>query len=246
MLLSNTSEEKTGEKPALLDILLQSTIDGEPLSNETIRDEMNTFMLAGHETTGTTLGFIAFLLAKHPDVQTKVYQEMIKHELDNTEKSLSIRNINSLTYFDCVVKETLRLYPILPDTFKQCTEDVQFGKVFVPAFTSICTTIHASHMHRKNFDKPEVFNPDRFNDEVSTKERNPYIYQPFSAGLRNCIGQKFALLEMKTILIQVLLKYQIELGSSDFEIDLKNATLLFSLNGVRIKFKKRSTFLNKN
>lgn len=172
-------------------------------------------------------------------------QESIKRSestvsIPTPEKLLSIRDINSLSYFDCVVKETLRLYPILPDALKQSAEDFRLGEIFIPAYTSICTTIHASHLHEKNFEKPEVFNPDRFIDEVSAKERNPYIYQPFSAGLRNCIGQKFAMLEMKTILIQILLEYQLELGSKDFEVDLRNSTLLFSKNGVKIKFNKRA------
>lgn len=99
--MSNTFDDKVTEKPALLDILLRSTIDGEPLSNEMIRDEINTFMLAGHETTGTTLGFVVFLLAKHPDVQTRVYQEIREHGINTPEKLLSIRDINSLSYFDC-------------------------------------------------------------------------------------------------------------------------------------------------
>lgn len=234
--MSISAEEKIQEKPALLDILLQSSIDGEPLSNETIRDEMNTFMVAGHETSGTTLGFITFILAKYPEVQDRVYHEIKELGLDN---NLTIRDINSLTYLDCVIKEVLRLYPILPDPMKQCTEDFRFGSIFIPAHTTICTTIHASHMNEKYFTDPEVFNPDRFSDEINAKERSPFTYQPFSSGLRNCIGQKFALLEMKTVLIQILQEYEVQLGMKDFEIDVRNTTLLFSRNGVQIKFKKR-------
>lgn len=147
--------------------------------------------------------------------------------------------MKTVAYFDCVIKETLRLYPILPDALKQCTEDVQFGNIFLPAYTTIGTTIHASHMHKKNFEDPEVFDPNRFIDGITAKERSPYSYQPFSAGLRNCIGQKFALLEMKTILIEILREYEIQLSSKDFEIDLRETTLLYSSNGVKIKFKKR-------
>lgn len=239
LLYETTKKEETKQKPALLDILLHSTLDGKALSNECIRDEINTFMLAGHETTGTTLGFIIFLLAKHPEVQNTVYEEIKELGLHSLKEPLTIRGINSLLYFDCVIKETLRLYPILPDTLKQCTEDFRFNNLFLPAKTTICTTIHASHYYENNFKNPKMFDPTRFSNEMTVKERNPYVYQPFSAGLRNCIGQKFAMLEMKTIIIEILRAYEIQLGSKNFEIDLRNTTLLYSRNGVKVKFKNR-------
>ncbi|XP_063709033.1 cytochrome P450 4d2-like [Culicoides brevitarsis] len=235
-LLNEKSPDPSEEKPALLDILLQSTIDDSPLSNEAIRDEMNTFMVAGHETTGTTMGFVIFLLAKHQEVQEKVFLEIKENSLN---QKLSIRDINSLRYLDCVIKETLRLYPILPDAIKQSAEDFTLRKYFIPAKTSILTSIHAVHRLEKNFKNPDEFNPDRFLDEISNEERSPYTYQPFSAGLRNCIGQRFAMLEMKTLLIQVLSEYKIHLGTKNFEIDLRESTLLFSRNGVNVKFEKR-------
>ncbi|XP_063700408.1 cytochrome P450 4d1-like [Culicoides brevitarsis] len=231
--------EPENSRPALLDILLKASIDEKPLSNEEIRSEVNNFMLAGHETTGTTLGFLTFVLAKHQDVQKLVYEEIVSHDLQNPERKLTIRDINSLSYFETVMKETLRMFPILGGAHKSATEDIRINNIFIPAYTSISTSIRAGHLYEKNFKDALKFDPSRWNDEVSTKERSPYAYQPFSSGLRNCIGQKFALLEMKTLMIQILREFIIELGRDDFEMDIKHGSLLYSENGVQVKFRKR-------
>lgn len=195
-------------------------------------------MLAGHETTGTTLGFLTYVLAKYPVVQKRVYDE-INLKINTEDKPLTIRDINSLSYFDTVVKETLRIYPILGGAHKQCPEDVQIGHIFIPKNTPISTSIRSGHLYEKNFKDPFEFDPSRWEDEVTIAERNPYAYQPFSSGLRNCIGQKFALLEMKTLMIEILREFEIELDQPGFEIDLKHGTLLYSGNGVQVKFKRR-------
>lgn len=232
-------EQKLCEKPALLDILLQSTIDGKPLSNEAIRDEINTFIVAGHESTGTAFGFIAYVLAKHSDIQNQVYEEMKELSLLDANVSLTVRLINSLTFFDCVIKETLRLYPVLPCALKQCPEDIQLGKLFLPANTVIVAAIQACHLYDKYFDNPQIFNPNRWRDELTS--HNALAFQPFSAGLRNCIGQKFALLEIKTLFVEIFREYEIQLGSQNFEMDLRNTTLMYSENGIQVKFIKRNT-----
>lgn len=237
--LNSSSTEK--QRPALLDILLQSSIDGNPLTDKQIRDEVNNFILAGHETTGTTMGFLTFLLAKHREVQTRVYEEIKANGLDKNEHSLTIREINSLSYFDTVIKETLRIYPILGGAHKQCPEDIRIGNIFIPANTSISCQILSTHLHEKNFKDPLKFDPSRWENEVTSAERSPYAYQPFSSGLRNCIGQKFALLEMKTLMIQILQNYEVQLSHEGFEMDLRMGSLLYSANGIHVKFAKRTT-----
>uniref|UniRef100_A0A336KFI5 CSON009392 protein n=1 Tax=Culicoides sonorensis TaxID=179676 RepID=A0A336KFI5_CULSO len=240
LISENSVKFEERKRPALLDILLLSTIDGRPLTNKEIQDEVNSFMLAGHETTGTTLGFLAYVLAKYPDVQNQVYEEIKVNGLFDPDEKLTIRKINSLSYFETVIKETLRMYPILGGAHKQCPEDIKIGGILIPANTIISTSIASSHLYAKNFENPLKFDPSRWNDEISASERNPYAYQPFSSGLRNCIGQKFALLEMKTIMIEILREFKIALGYENFEVDLKHGSLLFSANGVQVKFIKRT------
>lgn len=186
-----TSNEDDGykTKPALLDILLQSKIDEKPLSNDDILAEVNTFMFAGHETTGTTMGFLFYLVAKHHDVQEKLYREIQLNDLKDQTEPLTIRKINSLTYLDKVLKETLRLYPILSAAHKKCTEEIRVGNITIPANVTVITLIYANHLNERHFVNAETFNPDRWDKEINIESRSSYIYQPFSAGLRNCIGK---------------------------------------------------------
>lgn len=150
-----------------------------------------------------------------------------------------MRAANGLTYAENVIRETLRLYPILSGAHKKCTEDIRIGNVFIPANVSVVTLIYANHHNPKYFEDPEKFDPDRWNKEISSDDRNPLAYQPFSAGLRNCIGQKYAVLELKIVMIKLLRHFHLELGYDGFEVEMSQSSLLYSKNGVQIKFRKR-------
>ncbi|XP_063696380.1 cytochrome P450 4d2-like [Culicoides brevitarsis] len=236
--LVETEESGTKKRPALLDILLQAKIDGNPLSNDDISAEVKTFMFAGHETTANSLSFTLYLLAKNPEVQDKVY-----HEIKTNIKSdhLTSRDLNSLSYLDNVCKESLRLFPPAFLIVKQSVEDLRVGDLLIPKNTSIATNIYSGHRMEKYFEDPEVFNPDRFDKEFSNEERNSYIFQPFSAGLRNCIGQRFAMLEMKTILVKLIAEFQCELVDENFEVDVIHMGILRPKNGVPLKFIERNS-----
>lgn len=187
---TKATEEDFGTKKrnALMDLLLQSNMDGEPLSNDDIKGEVNTFMLAGHETTTAASQFCLYLLAKYPDKQELLYREIREKVLDAGE-SLSIRLINSLMYLDMCIKESLRIYPPVPSVGKWCEDDIKIGKTTIPKKTIIIPYFYHNHHNPKYFPEPEKFIPERFNEEVTTFDRNPYVYTPFSFGLRNCIGR---------------------------------------------------------
>ncbi|XP_063696377.1 cytochrome P450 4d2-like [Culicoides brevitarsis] len=236
----NPDESETKKRPALLDILLQARVDGKPLSNEDIQAEVKTFMFAGHETTANTLSFVAYFLAKYPEVQEKMYDEIKRNSLDTKSESLTTRELNSLSYMDNVIKETLRLYPPGFMVSKRCHEDIRIGNVFIPKDSTIATNIYSGHRNEKYFKNPEEFNPDRFDTEISANERNPYVFQPFSSGLRNCIGQKFAMMEAKTTLVKLVSTFKLELAEKDFEIDVIQSGTLKSANGAPLIFKERN------
>uniref|UniRef100_A0A336M0N7 CSON009389 protein n=1 Tax=Culicoides sonorensis TaxID=179676 RepID=A0A336M0N7_CULSO len=231
----NVVQEYVEKKhPALLELMLRSEMDEKPLTNDDIRNEVKTFMMAGHETTSNASSFILYNIAKYPKVQERVYEE-INSEIDLT-KPLTIKVLNSLFYMDCVIKETLRLTPagtLLP---KRCLTEVKIGDYDIPADTTIMTFIYGLHMDEKNFKNCESFDPNRWMKEVTVEERNPFAYQPFSSGLRNCIGQRFALLEIKTVIVKLLTTFKVELGTEDFVTDIIECGALKSKNGVQLKF----------
>lgn len=166
------NEFEIKNRPSLIEILLQSNLDGQPLTNDDIRNEVKTFMLAGHETTSNALGFVFYSVAKYPEIQEKVIEE-IKSLYDPNEP-LTTKTLNSFVYLDCVIKEALRHYPAGSMVAKRCVDDVRIGDVFLPADTTIMTLLYGLHMNEKNFKDCLEFNPERWMEEVSVNERNPY------------------------------------------------------------------------
>lgn len=116
------------KKMVLMDVLLQSTIDGQPLSNADIREEVDNFMFAGHDTTTSGIAFTLFCLAKHPRVQANVLKEI--HEVMGEDKTtpMTLHMLNDLHYLDLVLKEVLRLYPPVPIIGRAIEEDLEISE----------------------------------------------------------------------------------------------------------------------
>lgn len=127
---SNVEDEDIGarRKLALLDVLLQSTINGEPLSNMDIREEVDTFMFEGHDTTTSGIAFCLYNLAKHPEAQQKAFDEIRNVIGDDVSRSMTQTELNELHYLDLVIKETLRLYPSVPLYGRKMKEEVEISE----------------------------------------------------------------------------------------------------------------------
>lgn len=115
------------KRMALLDVLLQSTVDGKPLTDEDIREEVDTFMFEGHDTTTSALSFTLHLLSRHPRVQAKILQEIQQVYPDGDSIKFSLMNLNELKYLECAIKEALRLYPPVPLIGREIREDFKYG-----------------------------------------------------------------------------------------------------------------------
>ncbi|XP_055384277.1 probable cytochrome P450 4d14 [Condylostylus longicornis] len=209
------------KRKALLDILLTATVDGKPLSDAEIKDEVNTFLFAGHDTTASTLSFLLYNIAKYKDVQEKIYDEIEKELFENgVIKKLTINKLNNLTYLDLVIKESMRFHVTVPFIGRQTEGEYQLDNVLLPDNTNLTLYMYGMCHDHNLFPEPEKFIPERFATNYTTKEFNPFSYIPFSAGHRNCIGQKFALLEMKTIVVKILEKFEISLAYPNKELIL--------------------------
>lgn len=165
---------------AFLDMLLLAQMEGNgsELSDVDIREEVDTFMFEGHDTTSSALAFAISLLSKHADVQQRVYEEAV--ELEGREKE-------SMPYLEAVIKETLRLYPSVPFFSRGVLEDLQVGDVTVPKGASVSCLVYMLHRDPESFPDPERFDPDRF--YLNENKLHPFAFAGFSAGPRNCIGQ---------------------------------------------------------
>ncbi|EDV95529.1 probable cytochrome P450 4d20 [Drosophila grimshawi] len=198
----------TGSKPkmALLDILLQSSIQGAPLSDADIHEEVDTFIFAGDDTTSSAVSHALYCIARHPAVQARLYAELVQVLGRNRSAPVTQTQLMQLKYLECVIKETLRLYSPVPGFGRFTTKDLQIGTQTIPANTSIYMVPYLAHRAAKNFPDPLSFKPERFEHD---DDRLTFSYIPFSAGPRNCLGQKFAMLEMKTMISKVLRYYEL-------------------------------------
>nr|ABC84370.2 cytochrome P450 [Spodoptera litura] len=203
---SNAGEDDVGGKKrlAMLDVLLEAERKGE-IDLEGIREEVNTFMFEGHDTTAMALVFGLMLLADHPEVQERIYEEC-QTILGDSDTSPTMSDLAEMKYLEAVIKEILRLYPSVPFIAREVTEDFMLGDVLVKKGTEVSIHIYDLHRLPELYPDPEAFKPERFLNQQPT---HPYAFVPFSAGPRNCIGQRFAMLEMKCMLSGVCRKFKL-------------------------------------
>ncbi|XP_066993573.2 cytochrome P450 4C1 [Anabrus simplex] len=232
-----TNEGDFGEKKrmALLDLLLQCSQNGTPLSNDDIREETDTFMFEGHDTTASGISFCLYLLSQHQDVQEKAVQE-IREVIGDSDRHATFRDLQELKYLERVLKEAQRIYPSVPAFARELDDDIQLGGHTLPAGTNIMIMEYYMNKHPGHFPDPDKFNPDRFLPE-NCEGRHPYAYVPFSAGPRNCVGQKFAMLEMKATVSKILRHYK--LLPSEEPLVLSIELVLRSSTGVKVKLVPR-------
>lgn len=172
-----TDEFGAKRKLAFLDLLLQSKVDGKPLDDESIREEVDTFMFEGHDTTTSGITFCLLNIAKYPEVQQQIYEECC--EVLGDKKPITMKDLNEMHYLENVIKETLRLYPSVPFFGRITSSEVDIGDYVVPAGISLIIAPIFIGRDPKYFSNPDQFNPNRFDE----KQNSHFSYVPFSAGL---------------------------------------------------------------
>uniref|UniRef100_A0A182QL51 Cytochrome P450 n=1 Tax=Anopheles farauti TaxID=69004 RepID=A0A182QL51_9DIPT len=234
-------EDSVGMKKrmAFLDMLLQATVDGRPLTDREIREEVDTFMFEGHDTTTSAISFMLLSLAKNPEVQQRAFNEVRNIVGDDRKQPVTMTMLNDMHYMDLVIKETLRLYPSVPLFGRKMLQNTEInGKIF-PAGSNVVMLPFFLGRDADLFPNPEKFDPERFSVETSAEKTNPYQYVPFSAGPRNCIGQKFAVAELKSLVSKVLRNYELLPPEEPHEETFIAELILRPEHGVPIRVKPR-------
>ncbi|KAJ3632434.1 hypothetical protein MTP99_009445 [Tenebrio molitor] len=224
------------KKKVFLDLLLEGTVDGQSMSDKEIREEVDTFMFGGHDTTATAVSFILYCLANNKEVQDKILEE--QKELFGNEKNpkVTYSNIQEMKYLENVVKEGLRLYSPVPLFSRRIDQDVEYDGTIIPKGVGVLIFGHGIHMDPQYYPNPEKFDPSRFEN---LDGRYPFAFIPFSAGPRNCIGQKYAMLEIKCLLSKIVRNFELFPASPHHEMMLAVEIVLKSLTGVKISLKSR-------
>ncbi len=193
----------------LLTMLLEAVDEdsGERMTDRQLRDEVMTIYLAGHETTANALSWAQYLIAQHPEVESKLHAEA---DAVLQGRAPTVEDLPALAYTRMVIDEVLRLYPSVWGIARTPIEPDEIGGYRIPAGVSVGLTAYITHRHPAFWDRPEAFDPERFSAERSAG-RHPFAYFPFGGGPRLCIGNNFALMEATLILAMIAGRYRLEL-----------------------------------
>ncbi|XP_042527156.1 cytochrome P450 4F3-like [Dipodomys spectabilis] len=188
-------------------LLLAKDEDGKALSDQDIRAEADTFMFGGHDTTASGLSWVLYNLATHPQHQERCRQEVRELLRDRDPQEVEWDDLARLPFLTMCLKESLRLHPPVTGVSRCCARDVQLpdGRV-IPRGVVCRVCIFGTHHNPAVWPDPEAFDPFRFHPD---RERGRLAFLAFSAGPRNCIGQTFALSEMKVALALTLLRFRV-------------------------------------
>jgi len=185
-------ERDLADRDDILSLLLQARHeDGRPMSDVELRDELMTLLVAGHETTATGLSWAVELLARHPEALSRLEDSVASGEDE---------------YVDAVIKETLRLRPVIALVLRKLVEPMEIGGRLLPAGVSVAPSIYLVHRRPDIYPEPERFRPERFLERPA----GTYTWIPFGGGVRRCLGGAFAEFEMAVVLKELVRRRRLQ------------------------------------
>jgi cytochrome P450 len=246
--LDYSQSKESDNQNCLLNILFDAEDDGHirhgkrTLSFKELQDETKTFLVAGHETTSTLCASAVHCLTKYPLIQKLVFEEIMNHA--SKEGTITLDMIGKMVYFDAFMHEVLRLCPPVGMIARVVTRrtNLLLGES-LPAGTRIEIPIYLLHRHPKYWTDPEEFKPERWLRQHESREKkfHRFAFLPFSAGGRNCIGQRMGIYEAKLILAPIIREFEMMLSPSLENVDLKlvNFITLKPIPSVKVRVKRR-------
>nr|QGA73293.1 cytochrome P450 CYP4G15-like protein [Spodoptera frugiperda]ULR85514.1 cytochrome P450 [Spodoptera frugiperda] len=240
--LDFNDENDVGEKKrlAFLDLMIESAQNGtHQLTDHEIKEEVDTIMFEGHDTTAAGSSFVLCLLGIYKDVQAKVYDELY-NIFGDSDRPATFADTLEMKYLERVILETLRLYPPVPVIARKLNRDVHIvtNNYLIPANTTVVIGTYKVHRSPKHYKDPDTFNPDNFLPE-NMANRHYYSYIPFSAGPRSCVGRKYALLKLKILLSTILRNYECTSTVPEKDFKLLGDIILKRSDGFRLQIAPR-------
>lgn len=240
--LDFNDENDIGEKKrlAFLDLMIESAQNGtNDISDHEIKEEVDTIMFEGHDTTAAGSSFTLCLLGVHQDIQAKVYDELYEI-FGDSDRPATFADTLKMKYLERVILESLRMFPPVPIIARKLTEDVKIASnnYLLPAGTTVVIGIYKIHRDPKYWKNPEVFNPDNFLPE-NTQNRHYYSFVPFSAGPRSCVGRKYALLKLKVLISTMMRNYKFTSAVPQEDFKLQGDIILKRSDGFRVNIEPR-------
>ncbi len=216
-----------------LSVLMRARADGEQ-TDEQLRDEMMTMLLAGHDTTALTLTYTWFLLSEHPEVERRLHEE-VDAVVDDGRPTMA--EMRELEYTEWVIKEAMRLYPPVYTIFREPREPVEVGGYTIPEGAAIMLPQWAVHRSDDHWEDPASFDPERWRPERAT-ERPRFAYFPFGGGPRHCIGKHLAMLEARSIVATTASRFRLAY-EGDTPLELLPTLTAHPRNGMPMRVERR-------
>jgi cytochrome P450 len=211
----------------ILSLLANATYDdGSPITRQHIRDELQTFLFAGHETSALAMTWAMYHLHKHPETLSRLRQELKNVPDDDAEQ------LAQLPYLKAVVQETLRLNPIVTEVIRVLKHPLTLDAYQIPVGYGVASAAAIAHYNAETYPEPNRFRPERFLE----RSFSPFEYMPFGGGSRRCIGASFAGFEMAIILGTLLKRFQFQLLESAPVVPVRRNVTLGPSTGVRMKW----------
>lgn len=208
---------------------------GQGMTRAQLIDEAVTLLLAGHETTALAIMYLMYVLAMHPEVRTRLQAE-IDQQLG--ERPPTMADLSQLPYLDAVCKETLRLFPPAPIFGREVAVPIELAGFGLPRGAQVHISPFAIQRDARYFKDPEDFRPERWLDG-STDDLPKFAYFPFGGGPRVCIGQHFAMMEMKLLGLSALRQLELDLQPG-FELELQMVVTMRSKDGLPVRVRRRT------
>jgi cytochrome P450 len=197
--------------------------DGSPMSDVELRDELMTVLAAGHETTATALAWLFERVLRHPAVDLRIREAVADGAAGDD-------------YLDAVVKETLRVRPVVADVVRKLTADTEIKGHLLPAGSYVVPAVAIVHRRPDVYPEPHRFRPERFLDDAAVE---PYTWIPFGGGVRRCIGASFAQFEIKTVLRTLASRVRLRAASPRPEVPRASHVTVVPSRGCRVVVEQR-------
>ncbi|XP_050528839.1 cytochrome P450 4g15-like [Daktulosphaira vitifoliae] len=243
----DVEDDIIGEKKrvAFLDLLIECAENGVVLSDKEVREQVDTIMFEGHDTTAAGSSFFLCLMGEYLDIQEKVVEELYSI-FGDSDRPVTFQDTLEMKFLERCIMETLRLYPPVPIIGRQLYENVKLvNGTILPLGASIAIGTLKLHRDPVVFPNPDVFNPDHFLPE-RTASRHYYAYIPFSAGPRSCVGRKYAMLKLKIILATILRNFKVYSTIPENKWKIQGDIILKRSDGFKIRLEPRKSLVNTN
>ncbi|KAK0087453.1 hypothetical protein PV325_000952 [Microctonus aethiopoides] len=239
----DVEDNDVGEKKrlAFLDLLIEAGQNGVVLTEQEIKEQVDTIMFEGHDTTAAGSSFFLSMMGCHPDVQEKVIEEL-DQIFGDSDRPVTFQDTLEMKYLERCLMETLRLYPPVPIIARQIKTDLKLatGDYTIPGGCTVVVATFKLHRQPHIYPNPDTFNPDNFLPE-KTANRHYYAFVPFSAGPRSCVGRKYAMLKLKILLSTILRNFRVRSDIKESDFRLQADIILKRAEGFKVRLEPRKS-----